>query len=470
MSDSELESYESDAEIEIVDLDAFKGQRKNIHTSIAAASSRLSLRSQLSLRQRVLRLAVTASVLMLMLVLVLSSIAPLRSAATRLLTRIVPTPTPDVNTEYFYFDASPSWGTLSVDGQTMKHPAVMGLDDPLYLASGRHRLVWRAEPFQPQSCLLRVPVSSDSSTGSCRAVSAQQHMLGPIHPTRDNSWQILFYNSLSTLPTVQRAALIQATQSALDVHQSTETVYPGEQYLIGGGHTIATAKQALHALLHFQLDTPAEAHFLCATDASTCSFGGQNQFQKCLEFCTQPNSFGYTDRAWYAIGIMHALWNYTTLDGQNIARNQLAAMPGAYAPVHPDAELQISWDGKNWHVLLTNEGVGAPHLVCQSANDAMNASPSLIDALSGKAQMGVSVNFAAGSVDAQGCLLIVQAIPANPTTPFPSSSASTAAYCLYRFGVLHAANKLAHHFWPSMLLADVYERGLARQWAALLKY
>jgi hypothetical protein len=40
------------------------------------------------------------------------------------------------------------------------------------------------------------------------------------------------------------------------------------------------------------------------------------------------------------------------------------------------------------------------------------------------------------------------------------------AYCLYRFGLLLAANDRAHEIWPHMLLADGYERNLAQQLAA----
>jgi len=43
------------------------------------------------------------------------------------------------------------------------------------------------------------------------------------------------------------------------------------------------------------------------------------------------------------------------------------------------------------------------------------------------------------------------------------------AYCLYRFGVLLAANDEAHRLWPYLPVADAYEQGIARRLTANMK-
>ena len=59
---------------------------------------------------------------------------------------------------------------------------------------------------------------------------------------------------------------------------------------------------------------------------------------------------------------------------------------------------------------------------------------------------------------AAGCLGIVTLN--EGVTPTPQQ---TPAYCLHRFGVFLAANKVAHDDWPTMPVADAYEQKLAQQ-------
>ncbi len=46
-----------------------------------------------------------------------------------------------------------------------------------------------------------------------------------------------------------------------------------------------------------------------------------------------------------------------------------------------------------------------------------------------------------------------------------STASPLVAYCLHRFGVLLAANDLAHRLWPYLPLADANEQHLAQQMA-----
>ncbi len=467
MSDSEQEEYEDASEVELVDLDAHQLRHNNVDIPLPAAPARLSLRKQLSRRQKVLRLTITAGVLVLALSILLGStvsggLAPIRDAAIGLFRGTTPTPTPGANAEYFYFDASPSWGKLSVDGQTIARPPIIQRDEPLYLSLGSHQLVWTAEPFAPQTCLLTVPIPSGYASGACSVEPAFKDEFGPTYPkVKSDSWQIFFYQSLKALTPARRAALIQAAQATLDAQQSTETIYPGEHYLFGG-NTVTTARQPLRATLHFQLDTPDEANPPCVQDEGPCSFTVQGQTQNCLWFCTQPSQFEYITEGWDALVMIHALWDYTTPDGQVVAYNQPDITNDASSE-YSHMSLQITWDGRNWHVRQSPQEVYYHNNpICASAFEATNAYPSFIDTVRSNTPAGIGMSATSGPVYAQGCLLMVQIQPANPTTPPPSPF--TTAYCLYRFGVLLAANDLAHHYWPSMLLADKYERGLTQQW------
>jgi len=466
MSNNDHPVDQDDAEIEIVDLDGYAEQHE-VDIPGAVTPTRVSLRKSLSRQQCIGRLTVTVGIVLLALWILLGStvssgLVSIRNGTIAMFTGATPTPTPGADAEYFYFDASPSWGKLSVDGQTIVHPPIIPRDNPLYLSPGLHRLIWTAEPFASQICLLTVPIPSGYASGACPVEPAFQDEFGPTHlNVKANSWQVFFYQSLKALAPPLRTALIQAAQATLDEQRSSETIYPGEHYLLGG-NTVTTAKQSLRATLHFQLDTPDEANSPCLQDGGLCSFTVRGQTQNCLWFCTELSQFEYVTEGWNALVIMHALWDYTTVDGQVVAQDQPAAEKSIEPSRNPVIGLQITWDGRNWHVLLINQGGGAPQ--CRSAFNAMNAYPSFMDAVSVGSYAGVAVSSSGGAVPAQGCLLIIQVVTDNPVTPAPSSS--TTAYCLYRFGVLLAANDLAHHYWSSMPLADKYERGLVQRWAA----
>src|SRR5205807_8325174 len=79
--------------------------------------------------------------------------------------------------------------------------------------------------------------------------------------------------------------------------------------------------------------------------------------------------------------------------------------------------------------------------------------------LSGIVPSASQVRLASGSNPAAGCLAVV------PTTSTTSTSAD--AYYLERFGVLLAANDVAHKLQPRLALADEYGRNLAQQLAIM---
>jgi len=158
--------------------------------------------------------------------------------------------------------------------------------------------------------------------------------------------------------------------------------------------------------------------------------------------------------------MIHPLWDYATLDNQVVAQDQLDILPNGMR-ITTFVALSIVWDGGEsgrWRVTMA--GTGTPfgnNLACASAETEVEIA--LAPALQSSGWQ-----FVPGSIPAIGCLAIAEQSSVIAT---PSSSSSVGAYCLYRFGVLLAANDAAHRFWPHMPLANTYERRLAQQLATM---
>src|SRR3989440_4960325 len=139
MNDTEPEPSQDDLDVEITDLDNLEihnGHNRSANTATTATASPspvlLSLRSRLSPRQRVLRLAITAGTLVLASLIILGNIAPLRDKALGMIFGATPAPESILvpGTDLFYIDANPSWGKLFLDGQLLAHPPIKGQDSP----------------------------------------------------------------------------------------------------------------------------------------------------------------------------------------------------------------------------------------------------------------------------------------------------------------------------------------------------
>src|SRR6185312_4250338 len=169
------------------------------------------------------------------------------------------------------------------------------------------------------------------------------------------------------LPAGQRAALLTATQAALDKEQHSETVLPGEAYAVPsqisalGNNAcrlknqvvlcFTTAKQTLQATLRFQLDADTSYNGSCA-DINACSL---NEFD-CRFFCSVSDSqwpdsplMIPSDSAWDAVVPVHFVWQYTTLAGQVLAENEADNFVGGTENEYL-VSLRVEWDGTAWHV------------------------------------------------------------------------------------------------------------------------
>lgn len=407
-------------------------------------------------RRSTLKLVLPLVSIVLGVVIVLGSFFAVRTLISQ---ATAPTPIPTATlipgSDLFYIQGDPSWGSVSVDGHTLSSLPDPASGKPIQLSRGIHGIVWSAEPFMPQRCLVYVP-PRPSTSQSCTAKNTWQVRNGS--STQVSAAVIAFTESLAMLPGTQRTALIQVSQATLARLQATETVQPGESYAnIPSNNHVSIATQPLRATLRFHLDTNPNSNFPCASDLSGTSATCENAGQDCHLFCSPEFDLpdvGFQRKDWNTSAVLQATWEYKTLDGHVVAQNQ---------PDAPDINaseyllpLSISWDGSKWHVTLSSVD---PACTTAENTTAGNQSFSSIS-VGGTSQM-INWQFAVGSNRAAGCLAAATLQPANPTTP--ATSHGPVAYCLYRFGILLAANALAHRYWPQLPIADAYEQSVAIQ-------
>ena len=389
-----------------------------------------------------------------------------------------PSPTPTATLipgeNLFYITTSPAWGKVSIDGHAVAHlPAIGGT--PLTLATGGHTIKWDAPPFPPQQCIVYVP-PQQSTGGSCSAFDSQ-----PVQSGKDAGLQatvVSFTADPSLLPAAQYTALVTATQAYLQSLQATDTVQPGEQFVdLNASRSIATASQPLRATLHFRLDTNPNTNTPCIA----VNIGGQScqaVSGGCYSFCNATTIFNEggapTDSTWDLYGVVGMSWDYTTLSGQIVARDQ----PYTSDSTNPEYLIgfYMSWDGSSWHVtdqpsqsVLFGSTINPPCIPMQAVVEGSQVEASYFG-ITANALTSVTLNgqveslfwgqYTSGKNAAVGCLAGASQTADNSATVTVNAPS---AYCLYRFGVLLAANAQAHRYWPNMPVIDAYEQGIVQQ-------
>lgn len=467
MSREEREQLSEEFEVELVDLDPAgvghfgrAGSAPRDEHAANVRSRHVSLQSRLSPWQRHLRLLFTC-------VLVVVTLVAFGSFLSRDngLPSSPATPSPFVlaGANLFYVDASPPWGKLYVDGRFVAHPPLSSSVPPLQLASGQHRFEWRAAPFEPIRCTISVPAQD---TDAC------PHTVANI-PSEPEAQMVLLYGTLNLLPQPQRLALTLAAQQPLDALSSSDIVQPGEHFLeTQAKQGVAVARQPLRATLRFHLDTVDTINATissCKVLVGSCTWQFQDLSQDCLLLCTSPpdSLLSAPFQAWQAIVVMHATWDYRTLDGQAVALDQPDALP-SYTQFAHFFSLLIAWNGVNWSATVDSSGMNRDSATCFTAMNTFDAIAATLGPPAAT-NLNISQSDIAGQWPAIGCLELITRLPPSSPTPFlyPTITPTNTAFCLYRFGFFLAANGLAHRYWPLMLVANAYERELAVRLALL---
>src|SRR5260370_22701991 len=149
MRNSELEGPQDDLDVEITGLDKADADRP--------VAARLPEKPVLLLRKhRGLVTVATTGLVVLALLLILFSIAPIRQLFT---------PAVEQTTFYYRLDANPPWGHRFVDGQAVRMNATVVY--PLFtLTRGQHTLLSLADPIAPPQCRFMFPLRS--GTDNCK--------------------------------------------------------------------------------------------------------------------------------------------------------------------------------------------------------------------------------------------------------------------------------------------------------------
>lgn len=464
MKDAESEQSQGDLDIEVTDIDEPGAAVPVSESSHAVHRPRFS-------PHRRWQLALTAALVILTVLVILATTAPARKLVVGVFIRPTPGPTPTLvpGVDLFYVQGSPSWGQLSLDGHLVAHLPVIQSEPPLRLSRGHHVLAWQAEPFLTQRCTVSVPPRYGDSCLLHETVDLGADLF---------AWVIRFAVSLDLLPDEQRVALVQVAQAALDAQHLTDTVRPGELYVLapqdpacksapGEPMCYAVAKQPLKATLRWQLDTDAGLGEPCASPetGSGCIIQGQN----CHLFCTSSTAASSAGREWDVAAPVRVMWAFATFDGRvlehKVPDNSLSDFAIGAAVDEALMPLRFTWDGLAWHAApdIDVHSSGYSNPVCSAAQFEVQSLEPPADA-SGE-PVYLQWQFVSSPVLAAGCL--AEGTPQSPEeiTPTPTHTPPFIAYCLHRFGVLLAVNDAAQRAWPYLPRADAYEQGLARQLA-----
>lgn len=440
-----------DFEVEIVDLDQVEGEggrRKGIVISLTR-------------RQRRFGNILTGLVYVLMLGLLLTTLPGIGPLAWHRFFQAHPSHSRPVQPVPLYLVGNPSWGHFTINGKLVARNPAIGQDQPLTLSPGTYTINWQVAPFQPQICTLQLTHASLPSSGnSCatrRTVFGAQHVKILV---------ISFFASLQDLPRRERDRVMQQARAIIAERTEQATVQPEEWYALSpqeaagqpglcrttviGALCALQATQPLQATLHLQMDAEALPAGPCGI-RSFC----QRDSQDCRLFCEDP-AVPLGASGWNVQVFVHGYWTYAPLHSQvPVQPRPLSFVSGAItSQLIP---LYLSWEQHNWQVLpLDAPGlVDSPERnpVCLQAQNDLK----LITTLDEQPVGLVHIVADNASSPADGCLVALT-LGGNPGDVLTNQAT---AYCLERFGVLLAANGLAHRFWPYLPVANVREQLLA---------
>lgn len=425
-------------------------------------------------RRRKRPLAILA-VIVLIIVLVGGGLAIARAVSSGAI-GVAPTPTATLlpGENLFYVTTDPSWGTVVVDGHTLAHLPTLG-SEPLTLSPGGHTITWSAPPLAPQKCLIYVP-QLQAAAGNCSATDQMSVRSGKNAGLQATVVEFTLQSSM--LSSSQFTALSNVIQTYFDTFQATDTVQPGEQYASASApNNVATATQPLKATLNVRLDNNPNSKLSCYSaylgGAGPCITANG---QSCYTFCNPPvvpdlsqlpKNFSYPP-TWDVYAVTNVTWDYTTLSGQSVAANQPDTAGGT--SIEYTTALYISWTGSQWHVSgkpAKNDtslvyASTPPCSVLQAIllNNSSPSNPFYAIPINGQPQNLLWQGYYSSHNLAQGCLADASIQPGDNT---PIAANAPQASVLYRFGVLLAANSLAHRWWPNLPVADAYEQGIVTQ-------
>jgi hypothetical protein len=361
---------------------------------------------------------------------------------------LTPSPTPRSDASFFYVQSLPTWGTLTVDGQTVQTLPTPGTGSPLLLTRGQHQIHWQAEPFQPFQCTLHVPPTQQTA----RDCQTRQNLYSW---NNNPTFFLRIPVSLDTLPATERAALLQATQATLDSRQITETISPGDHYAYSQNPTnVLTAQQPLLMSTRLLLQTDKKLPARCPdlSLGQECTIAGQD----CRAFCNLDQwPLNQSDKPqWNIAALINETWHYTTTDGKSLAPD--TTTPSVETRRDQFVTLQVLWHSGRWSVAFYADG---------SSTFDDPTCITLVGTITSQSNYGQpyktsqTVNWAyASHPTATSSCLAAGFVRANASAPLPTTPS---LLLLRHAGVLLSANTSTHQIWPALPVASEHEQLLA---------
>lgn len=398
-------------------------------------------------RRRIVRLAVTASVILLALLILLSGLPELRQRALGLVPGFTASPSAAVTPagDLFSFLPNPPGVSVTLDGKVLPNPPQPGDPRPLRLSPGHHTFAWRSRvlPFRPLQCRISVPRAAGDTCPFVPTATLSHALAGTPGAV------ITVHPGLIALDPDEAARLTAAIQGALDAVRSTAIVEPGDPYLTfsqGQGETTAIAHQPLRATLSFQFLANANYPEPCllTEPAVPCRFPGQDCAQLCTVPSPPPSAAG--NGAWIAAVTVHSTWDYATLDSRPVAQGA----GGAFG--FQVAALRITRDQAGWRVgVIVGHTPGfdlADDLACDPARLALGETSSWSFMIVNPPP-DATIRFASDATPADGCA--AELIHGQP------------ALFLQRFGVLLTVNDAARNPTDNLPVASPADQDLAHR-------
>lgn len=384
-------------------------------------------------RRNRLRASIVAGVVLLAVALVIAT-NPAANSALYTVFRFptpVPSATPLPGGDIVYFGRAAPWGSVTIDG---KKPALASPGTTISwirLARGRHTIAVTQPPFPALRCTISMPARLSDTCPLFSPAINQDGQFGGVPNFPGGARFVDLGARFSRLPRDAQDELVAAVQAALILPSTPVTLYPGDHYLRDDG-TLAVADATLQASFIPTLLLPTPE---ISSDSSSC-----------ISFC-DVSGVGEAGNATWNINVsMLGSWHVTTADGQVLTESSpMYASDPLYEGFSGSMQVTVSllWTGR-WQVSAQNGFGGEWSPTCQTAT--MMASANL-----GRAQISIlGMNTQNGHTPEQGCVVDI--------TPTNDSDANSPIYLLYRFGVLLAANDLAHRTFPSLPSASPAER------------
>jgi hypothetical protein len=391
------------------------------------------------LRRSLAGVTALASTLLAILILIVS--IPSADATLRWALHLptpVPTKAPPRGSDMLLLAHTVPWGRLTIDGQSLDdlHLPIDQIDGypVIRLSPGAHALSYSADQFPPMTCVVSIPVTPPRTTPADDRQRACDLLPFPnIRAPVDlpAAHLIDLHATVDRLTAATLARLTDAVNATLP--SVGTTVQPGERYL-GPDGRVRIAMSSLVASLVIHLNTNPSFGIALGEAETTCVVICADLLQS----ATPTES-----PAWSLYANVAPEWRFTTPEGEFVA--PFAAPSGAST----NALFQlvtVEVTDERGQLRAGPRGTESASRLIFSAASTVIRSYSNMFAAQYPAGWNALPFMARNPAD--GCMILVGS--AQPTGGIPSGKTLNV---LYQFGVLLAANDLAHTVLPELPVA-----------------